>query len=51
MSRIHRARTRVTESVSPQVAYLMNQALSGVVSRGTGRLAGAALGRTLAGGP
>jgi penicillin-binding protein 1A len=46
---IHRARPRVTEAVSPQVAHVMNQALSGVIRHGTGRAAGEALDRTLAG--
>ena len=42
-------RDKVTEAVSPQVAYLMNQALTGVVRQGTGKTAGRALERTLAG--
>lgn len=46
---IHRARPRVTEAVSPQVAYLMNRALSGVIRNGTGRAVGAVLGHALAG--
>ena len=46
---IHRARPRVSEAVSPQVAFLMNRALAGVIESGTGRVAGAALSHTLAG--
>jgi penicillin-binding protein 1A len=46
---IHDARPGATQAVSPQIAYLMNRALSGVIRRGTGRSAGAALRRTLAG--
>jgi penicillin-binding protein 1A len=46
---LQRTRPRVTEAVSPQVAYLMNQALSGVIQRGTGRAAGGTLEHTLAG--
>jgi penicillin-binding protein 1A len=46
---IERAKPAVTETVSPQVAYLMNHVLTGVVRDGTGRSAGAALQRTLAG--
>jgi membrane carboxypeptidase/penicillin-binding protein len=43
------ARPDVTEAVSPQVAYLMNQVLTGVVRQGTGKTAGRVLERTLAG--
>jgi penicillin-binding protein 1A len=46
---IHRARPRVTEAVSPQVAHLMNRALTGVIRHGTGHAAGEALPHTLAG--
>jgi len=46
---LHRARPRVTEAVSPQVAYLMNRALTGVIRRGTGHAAGEVLSHTLAG--
>jgi penicillin-binding protein 1A len=46
---IHRARPRVTEAVSPQVAYLMNRALTGVIRHGTGHAAGEVLDHTLAG--
>lgn len=45
---LQRAQPRVRDAVSPQVAYLMNQMLSGVVDRGTASAA-ASLGRTLAG--
>jgi len=46
---VERAKPEVSETVSPQVAYLMNHVLSGVVRNGTGRSAGGALQRTLAG--
>jgi penicillin-binding protein 1A len=46
---IHRTRPRVREAVSPQVAYLINQALLGVVRHGTGKRAGQVLDHTLAG--
>jgi penicillin-binding protein 1A len=46
---IHRARPGVKEAVSPQVAYLMNRALSGVIRHGTGQTAGQVLAHTLAG--
>jgi penicillin-binding protein 1A len=46
---IQRARPRVTEAVSPQVAYLMNRALAGVIRHGTGHTAGEVLDHTLAG--
>jgi len=47
--RVHLARPEVTEAVSPQVAYLMNQVLTGVVRQGTGKTAGRLLEQTLAG--
>jgi len=43
-----RIEPRVTDAVSPQIAYLMNQVLAGVISDGTGQAA-AALGPNLAG--
>jgi penicillin-binding protein 1A len=46
---IYRAKPDVTEAVSPRVAYLLNDALAGVIRRGTGRTAGEVLPQTLAG--
>jgi len=46
---IHDAEPRVTEAVSPQIAYLMSDVMSGVIRRGTGKSAGRVLGQTLAG--
>jgi penicillin-binding protein 1A len=45
---VERVEPRVTEAVSPQIAYLMNRLLSGVITDGTGRGA-ASLGHNLAG--
>jgi penicillin-binding protein 1A len=46
---IYRSRPEVSEAVTPQVAYLVNEALSGVIRRGTGRSAAEVLSHTLAG--
>jgi penicillin-binding protein 1A len=45
---VERAQPRVVDALTPQVAYLMNHTLTGVVEHGTGKKA-AELGRVLAG--
>jgi penicillin-binding protein 1A len=45
---VERIEPEVSEGISPQIAYLMNRLLSGVITDGTGRGA-ASLGRNLAG--
>jgi len=46
---LHRTRPTASQAVPPRVAYLVNEALAGVVRRGTAHTAGAVLDHTLAG--